>query len=123
MQFDPTCERVDVATQQFTDLLNEISLHSLKLNKPGKNNKKKHSERWFHNECFTLRRILMELSNKKHNNPLDETIRHNYHATRKNYKKLIKSKKIKLLNSKINNLVNHKGNQRILESSQTNTQK
>ena len=68
-------------------------------------------ERWFDNGCFTSRKILKELSNKKHNNPLDETMRRNYHTTRKKYKKLIKSKKTKLLKSKIDNLVNHPGSQ------------
>lgn len=68
-------------------------------------------ERWFNNGCFTSRKILKELSNKKHNNPLDETMRRNYHTTRKKYKKLIKSKKTKLLKSKIDNLVNHPGSQ------------
>lgn len=64
-------------------------------------------ERRFDNGCFTSRKILKELSNKKHNNPLDETTRHTYHTTRKKYKKLIKSKKTKLLISKSDNLVNH----------------
>ena len=65
-------------------------------------------ERWVDNGCFTSRKILKELSNKKHNNPLDETITHNYRTT---HKKLIKSKKTKLLKSKIDNLVNHTGSQ------------
>ena len=33
------------------------------------------------------------LSDMKHNSPLDETIRHKYLTTQKNYKKLIKFKK------------------------------
>lgn len=76
-----------------------------------KNKLQTNLERWFNNGCFTSRKILKELSNKKHNNPLDETMRRNYHTTRKKYKKLIKSKKTKLLKSKIDNLVNHPGSQ------------
>ena len=79
------------------DSMKYPALQSLKLDRPEKSNKKKHSKRWFDNECFTSRKILTELSNKKHNNPLDETIRHSYHTTRTNCKKLIKSKNTKLL--------------------------
>ena len=110
-QFEPTSKGVNSATKQFTDLLNDISLRSLKLKNTENTKKKKRSKRWFDSECFTWRKILTDLSKKKHNNPLDENIRHNYHTTRKHYKKLIKSKKLKLLNSKIDNLVSKKGNQ------------
>ena len=39
------------------------------------------------------------LSNKKHRNPYDANLRHDYHTTRKAFKKLIKCKKSKHLNS------------------------
>ena len=52
------------------------------------------------------------LSNKKHRNPYDANLRHDYHTTRKAFKKLIKSKKLKHLNSQIEDLVNHKDSHR-----------
>ena len=53
---------------------------------------------------------MTELSNKKHRNPFDESLRQDYHKVRKKIKKLIKFKKTKLLNSKTDNLIKHKGN-------------
>jgi len=47
---------------------------TLKVNRPEESNKKKHSERWFDNECFASRKILTELSNKKVNIPIPLTI-------------------------------------------------
>ena len=43
-------------------------------------------ERWSDNGYFTSRKILKQLSNNKHNNPLYETIRHNYHQPAKSTK-------------------------------------
>jgi hypothetical protein len=48
--FDSTSEGIDLATEQFTDLLNEISLRSLKLNCPKKTRKKQRSKKWFDKE-------------------------------------------------------------------------
>ena len=52
------------------------------------------------------------LSNKKHRNPYDANLRHDYHTTRKAFKKLIKGQKLKHLNSQIEDLVNHKDSHR-----------
>ena len=108
--FDHNQDGVDLATQIFTDLLNEISLRSLKLNCQKKARKKQYSKKWFDQECFQLRKTLARLSNKKHRNPFDESLRQDYHKVRKKFKKLIKFKKTKLLNSKIDNLIKQKGN-------------
>ena len=109
--FDSTCEGINLGTKQFTDLLNETSLRSLKLICPKKARKKQHSKKWFDKECFLLRRSLTKLSNMQHKNPFDQNLRQEYHKARKNFKKVIKFKKTKLLNSKIDNLVRHKGSQ------------
>ena len=107
-----TSEGTDLATAQFTELLNEISLRSLKALNCPKNTHKKRSKKWFDKECFVMRRALTELSNKKHKNPYDENLRQEYHKARKNFKKLIKLKKTGLPNSEIDNLVKHKRNQK-----------
>ena len=52
------------------------------------------------------------LSYKKHRNPYDANLRHDCHTTRKTFKKLIKGKKLKHLNSQIEDLVNHKDSHR-----------
>ena len=107
--FDHTQDGINLATQTFTDLLNEISLRSLKLNCQKKARKKQHSKKWFDQECFQLKKTLTELCNKKHNkillmNLLGKIII----RYAKNSKKLIKFRKTKLLNSKIDNIINTK---------------
>jgi len=79
--FDHTRDGINLATQTLTDLLNEISLRSLKLNCHKKARKTQHSKKWFDQECFQLRKTLTELSNKKHRNPFDESLRQDYHKT------------------------------------------
>ena len=62
----------------------------------------------FDKDCALLRKNLRILSNKKQKNPYDTNLRHNYHNVRKNFKKLVKNKKAKLLNSQVEDLVQNK---------------
>ena len=50
--FDHTQDGINLATQTFSDLLNEIPLRSPKLNCQNKDRKKQHSKKWFDQECF-----------------------------------------------------------------------
>ena len=70
--FDSTCEEINLATKQLTNLINEISLLSLKLICPKEGRKKQHSKKWFDKEYFLLRKTLTKLSNKQHKNPFDK---------------------------------------------------
>ena len=98
---DHTQDGINLATQIFTDLLNEISLRSLKLNCQKKARKKQHSKKWFDHKCFQLRKTLTELSNKKHRNPFDEFLRQDYHIRyAKNSKNLSNSRKPNYLTQK-----------------------
>ena len=110
IDFNPDCEGIDLATEQFTKILTDTCLRSLKVACPKKKPRKQKS--WFDEDCALLRKNLNMLSNKKHRNPYDANLRHDYHATRKAFKKLIKGKKLKHLNSQIENLVNHKDSRR-----------
>lgn len=101
---------VELATEQFTNLLNEISLNSLKITSRKKIQRNKSSKRWFDNDCKLARKSLKVLSNRKHRDPCNQALRQEYHNAHKNFKKLIKLKKNILLNSKITNLINNKGN-------------
>ena len=53
MHFDLSRNGINLTTQAFTDLLNDISLRSLKLNYQKKTRKKQHSKKWFDQECWT----------------------------------------------------------------------
>ena len=97
---------IDLATEQFTKIITDTCLRSLKV--PCLKKKPKKHKLWFDKDCALLRKNLSTLSNKKHRNPHDTNLRHNYHTSRKAYKKLIKCKKSKHLNSQIEDLVSHK---------------
>jgi len=104
--FNPNCEGVDLATEQFTNILIDTCARSLKVACPKKKPRK--HKLWFDKDCALLRKNLNLLSNRKHRNPYDANLRHDYHTTRKAFKKLFKGKKLNHLNSQIEDLINHK---------------
>ena len=82
------------------------------LDYQGKKKKTKVHKKWLDSDCLSLRKQLNLLSNKKHRNPFDSNLRHDYHLAKKNFKKLIKHKKLKLFNSRIDDLTQNKDNQK-----------
>ena len=60
--FSSNSEGVELATEQFTNLLNEISLRSLRLTCRKKIQRNKISKKWFDNDCKLARRSLKVLS-------------------------------------------------------------
>ena len=55
--------------------------------------KNQNKKKWFDKECRPKRHELRKLSNKKHNNPMDEDLRKVYHSVLKEYNALLKFKK------------------------------
>jgi len=53
-------------------------------------------KKWFNSDCASLRKQLNSLCNKMHRNPLDSNLRLDYHSGKKNFKKLIRHKKLRL---------------------------
>ena len=51
------------------------------------------NKKWFDKECRLKRHELRKLANKKHLDPLNTTIREQYHDTLAQYKKLLNFKK------------------------------
>ena len=103
-------EGIDSATEHFTNILNDICACSLRLACTQKKPKK--HKLWFDKDCALLRKNLRGLSNKKHKKPYDESLRHDYHSMRKNFKKLVKHKKAKLLDSQVEDLIQNKDSQK-----------
>ena len=94
---------VNLATEQFTDVISDICTQSLRLAR--KEKKTKVCKKWIDSDCASLRKPLNLLSHKKHRNPfIDSNLRHDYHSAKKNFKKMIKHKKLKLFNSQIDDL-------------------
>ena len=94
-----------MATVEFTNIINDICIRSLRLARTKK--KSKNHKKWFDANCLSLRKRLNLLSNKKHKNPLDSG-----HTVRKNFKKLIKCKKSKFFKSQVENLTQNKDDQK-----------
>ena len=114
--FELNSEGIEQATIQFRSIMEEAAKRSLELSCQ-KNSKRKHStQQWFDNECKTLRISLKRLSNKKHRNPLDTEIRKEYHLQNKTFKKLLKYKERLFFDSKINELVNNKNNDKFWDT-------
>ncbi len=59
---------------------------------------------WFDNECTCLRKDLRQLSNKKHKEPANQTLRLAYSDCLKNYKKLICNKRDQYYEAKIDEI-------------------
>ena len=78
--FSSNSEGVELATEQFTYLLNEISLHSLRLTCQ-KKIRNKISKKWFDNDWKLARRLLKVFSNKKHRNPHNKELRQEYNVS------------------------------------------
>ena len=101
--FPTDSEGVNLATEQFTDVISYICTQSLRLAR--KEKKTKVCKKWIDSDCTSLRKPLNLLSHKKHRNPfIDSNLRHDYHSAKKNFKKMIKHKKLKLFNSQIDDL-------------------
>ena len=64
------------------------------------------NKKWFDKECRYKRHELRKLSNKKHRNPLNSTLRKEYHNVLKQYKNLLKHKRNEYYSNKICELEN-----------------
>ena len=51
------------------------------------------SQPWYDSECQNLKQRFKHISKQKHENPLNENTRINYHFINKEYKRLLRQKK------------------------------
>ena len=71
-----------------------------------RHNKISSSKKWFDKECRLKRHELRKLANLKHRDPLNITLREEYHSVLKQYKGLLKHKRNKYYDTKISELEN-----------------
>ena len=64
------------------------------------------NKKWFDKECRHKRHELRKLSNQKHRDPLNSTLREEYHNFLKQYKNLLKNKRNEYYSNKICELEN-----------------
>ena len=82
--FPTDSKGVNLATEQFTDVISDICTQSLRLAR--KEKKTKVCKKWIDSDCASLRKPLNLLSHKKHRNPfIDSNLRHDYHSAKKKF--------------------------------------
>ena len=62
------------------------------------------NKKWFDKECRLKRHELRKLANLKHRDPLNITLRENYHTVLKQYKNVLKQKRKEYYHTKISEL-------------------
>ena len=99
-------ENTELSLEKVENILITTAKCCLKI-RAGKTRKRIKSlsnKKWFDKECRLKRHELRKLANKKHQDPLNTTIREQYHDTLAQYKKLLNSKKNDYYNTKISDL-------------------
>ena len=76
----------------------------IKITKKHKRIKSSSNKKWFDKECRFKKHELRKLANKKHRDPLNLSVRDEYHTVLMQYKRLLNSKKIEYYNDKISEL-------------------
>lgn len=111
-EFRPNSDDVNLAAEEISDIYNRAAKKA-NLLKNCKNVKRKPSkQKWFDHECREKRKILRQLSNKKHHDQKNTCVRQNYCEALKDYKFTIKKKKQHYYNQTL---------QQIEDSLQSNT--
>lgn len=64
------------------------------------------SDKWFDNECKTIRKHLRQMSNKKHKQQNNPELRYEYFETLKQYKQTLKCKKLNYTNKTLDEIEN-----------------
>ena len=92
---------VNEIVDKFITILETAAKHSLPLVKLNKNSEKRHSQIWFDSDCSNVRKLLSRPSHKTLKNPFDEQTRLEYMSVRRQYKQLLRDKKLKYRDNKI----------------------
>lgn len=93
--YPPNKAGINLALNDINNIFNQLAF-MCNLKKSSKKKPKNNNEKWFDKECKTIRTTLRELSNKKHRDPDNQELRHQYQEALKQYKQTIRSKKAQL---------------------------
>ncbi len=101
--FTPDTNGINAATSNLNNIFQTLATisNTKPPNKHRTNKQKIKKNMWFDNECTCLRKDLRQLSNKKHKEPANQTLRLAYSNCLKNYKKLICNKRDQYYEAKI----------------------
>ena len=98
---------VDMNLQAVENILISTAKRCLKIKTAKKRRCKISSnKKWFDKECRYKRHELRKLSNQKHRDPLNNTLREEFHNVLKQYKNLLKHKRNECYSNKICELEN-----------------
>lgn len=102
--FTLTQAGVDDLTQQLTNIMvNSAQMVSLPYKKPTKK-LKTNAKPFFDNECYQMRRYLIDLGKKISKNPADMNLRHHFNKQKRLYQRMLKTKKKTFKQNLINKL-------------------
>lgn len=88
-------DSINLATKDLNNIFMKLAKES-KMKRPNpKSNKKQAKEQWFDSECSFFRKHLRNLSNRKHNDPENQELCHEYHTALKLHNTIIKQIKAK----------------------------
>ena len=97
---------VNTSLEKVEHILIATAKRCLKI-KPVKRHKRVQSssnKKWFDTECRFKRHELRKLADQKHRDPLNATLRVEYHAVLKQYKTILHNKRNKYYTNKISEL-------------------
>ena len=104
---DSSLVDIDVIVNNFSEVLRKSSLKILKRKRQiNRNKNKKQGQKWYDENCHTLKKNLRNLGKLLSKYPNDPFLRHIFFAKRKEYKKLIKKMKRKFHNSMLEKIQN-----------------
>ena len=93
------------ANKNFTEIILQAAKCSLKIVSRTKTKRPMNiKKRWFNKECDTAQKLMRNMSNIKHRNPNDQSIRDAYYQSTKNFQNICKQQKNIFWNKKIQDL-------------------
>ena len=97
---------VNTSAEQVENILITTAKRCLKIRttRRRKRTYSRSNKKWFDKECRLKRHELRKLSNEKHRDPLNTTLREKYHIVLQQYKKLLAHKRNEYYNNKLSEL-------------------
>ena len=106
-------ESINNAVHCVQNIFDKAASMSLKLKQVKHKRKKRNTvcnKKWFDYDCKKARKELRKISNQKHSDPLNLTIREEYHRKLKSFKQLLQYKRKKFKDNQLSLLENNSDN-------------
>ena len=97
---------VNTSAEQVENILIATAKRCLKIRTTRRHKRtcSRSNKKWFDKECRLKRYELRKLSNEKHRDPLNTSLREKYHIVLQHYEKLLANKRNEYYNNKLSEL-------------------